>query len=129
MPFAPTQEGVLAHARGLLDAGVPPGALLIDDCWAQDYGTWRFERARFPDPAAVVAELRGHRPEDVTASGGEPVDLTEAWARVGLRYPFNEYRACWRTAGQPLAQRLHDEPPARGPEGIESLVPGWCCRG
>lgn len=209
LPYTPTQDGVLAYARGLLDSGLPPGVVMIDDCWAEDYGTWRFDRARFPDPAAMVAQLhewgcsvmlwvvpfvspdsatfrllesRGllirdnagdpvvrrwwnglsamldltdpgavawlhgelgalvaetgvdgfkfdagdvvhYRFDDVTAGRGEPVDLCEAWARVGLRYAFNEYRACWKTAGKPLAQRLHDKPPAWGGDGIESLVP------
>jgi DNA/RNA-binding domain of Phe-tRNA-synthetase-like protein len=49
--------------------------------------------------------------------------MCEAWARVGLRYPFNEYRACWRLGGQPLGQRLQDKPPRRDAEGIGSLVP------
>ena len=38
-----------------------------------------------------------------------PVDHTMAWARLGLDFPFNEYRACWRMGGQPLAQRLGDK--------------------
>ncbi|MDR1004808.1 MAG: glycoside hydrolase family 31 protein [Prevotellaceae bacterium] len=37
------------------------------------------------------------------------VDHCEAWARIGLEFPFNEYRACWRMGGQPLVQRLGDK--------------------
>ncbi|GBU07593.1 glycoside hydrolase [Bacteroidales bacterium] len=37
------------------------------------------------------------------------VDHTEAWARIGLEFPFNEYRAGWKMGGQPLAQRLGDK--------------------
>jgi len=33
----------------------------------------------------------------------------ELYAQFGLRFPLNEYRACWKLAGQPLAQRLHDK--------------------
>ncbi|MBE0655065.1 MAG: DUF4038 domain-containing protein, partial [Bacteroidales bacterium] len=33
----------------------------------------------------------------------------ELFAQFGLRFPLNEYRACWKMAGQPLAQRLHDK--------------------
>ncbi|HLN72913.1 MAG TPA: glycoside hydrolase family 31 protein [Prolixibacteraceae bacterium] len=33
----------------------------------------------------------------------------ELYAQFGLRFPLNEYRACWKMAGQPLAQRLHDK--------------------
>ena len=57
MPYAPTQEGVLAYAQGVLDAGFPPGLLMIDDRWSEDYGEWRFDPTRFPDPAAMIAQL------------------------------------------------------------------------
>ena len=33
----------------------------------------------------------------------------ELYTQFGLRFPLNEYRACWKMAGQPLAQRLHDK--------------------
>jgi len=33
----------------------------------------------------------------------------ELYAQFGLRFPLNEYRACWKMAGLPLAQRLHDK--------------------
>lgn len=56
-PVTPTQEGVLAYARRVLDAGLPPGVLMIDDLWARDYGVWEWDTARFPDPAGMVAEL------------------------------------------------------------------------
>ncbi len=31
------------------------------------------------------------------------------FATVGLKYPLNEYRACWKMGGQPLVQRLRDK--------------------
>lgn len=37
------------------------------------------------------------------------VDHTMKWAEVGLEFPFNEYRACWKMGGQPLVQRLGDK--------------------
>ncbi|NGM73184.1 glycoside hydrolase family 31 protein [Sphingobacterium sp. SGL-16] len=37
------------------------------------------------------------------------VDHTLAWARLGLEFPFNEYRAGWKMGGQPLIQRLGDK--------------------
>ncbi len=36
-------------------------------------------------------------------------DHTMAWAKIGLQFPFNEYRACWRMGGEPLVQRLGDK--------------------
>lgn len=38
-----------------------------------------------------------------------PVDHTLAWAQVGLSFPFNEYRACWKMGGEALVQRLGDK--------------------
>jgi len=37
------------------------------------------------------------------------VDHTLAWAKLGLEFPFNEYRAGWKMGGQPLVQRLGDK--------------------
>ncbi len=38
-----------------------------------------------------------------------PNEQCEAYARLGLDYPLNEFRACWKMAGQPLVQRLRDK--------------------
>ena len=38
-----------------------------------------------------------------------PNDFSELWAKLGLAFKLNEYRACWKCAGQPLAQRLRDK--------------------
>lgn len=56
-PFLPSQAGVLDYVRRILDQGLPPGVVMIDDRWSQDYGAWRFDAGRFPDPAALVATL------------------------------------------------------------------------
>ena len=39
----------------------------------------------------------------------EPNDHCEAYAKLGLDYHLNEFRACWKMAGQPLVQRLRDK--------------------
>lgn len=57
MPYLPTQEKVLAYAQGIVDAGFPPGLLMIDDRWSVDYGDWTFDRSRFPDPADMNRRL------------------------------------------------------------------------
>ena len=218
MPYAPTQEGVLAYAQGVLDAGFPPGLLMIDDRWSEDYGDWRFDPSRFPDPAAMVAtlhawgfavmlwlvpfvspdsensrtaaargwlvrgpdgkpvvrewwngystlldltnpdavgwlrreldelretygvdgfkldagDLRDHRATDVASGVSGPLGATtqcEAWARLAAEYPFNELRACWKSGGQPLAQRLHDKQPTWGRDGLGSLIPDLVAQG
>ncbi len=51
------QEGVLEYARGILEGGLPPGIIMIDDTWQEDYGKWNFNPARFPDPRAMCDEL------------------------------------------------------------------------
>lgn len=215
LPYRPTQDGVLAYVRGLLDAGFPPGVVMIDDRWSVDYGVWRFDPAAFPDPSGMIStlhdwgcpvmlwvvpfispdsatfrdlagrgllirrphgeiavrqwwngysamldlttpdaiawftgeldelrerygvdgfkfdagDLRDYRLDDVTAKSATPTELCEAWARVGLRYPFNEYRAGWKMGGSPLAQRLHDKPPTWDGHGLASLIPESIAQG
>ena len=36
-------------------------------------------------------------------------DHSRMFAEIGLKYPLNEYRACWQMGGQALAQRLWDK--------------------
>jgi len=51
------QEGVLNYAKGILDNGLPPGIIMIDDTWQEDYGKWNFHPGRFSDPKAMCDEL------------------------------------------------------------------------
>jgi alpha-glucosidase len=51
------QAGILKYAQGILDHGFPPGVLMIDDNWQEDYGKWDFKRGRFSDPKAMIAAL------------------------------------------------------------------------
>jgi len=39
----------------------------------------------------------------------DPDEHAELFAKIGLSYPLNEYRATWKMGGQPLAQRLRDK--------------------
>ena len=41
----------------MLNNGLPPGVLMIDDTWQAGYGDWRFEPSRFKDPKAMVEKL------------------------------------------------------------------------
>ncbi|MDR2918601.1 MAG: glycoside hydrolase family 31 protein [Tannerella sp.] len=36
-------------------------------------------------------------------------DMCEYWSRLGLDFPFNEYRAGWKMGGEALVQRLGDK--------------------
>lgn len=51
-----------------------------------------------------------------------PNEHSELFNRIGLDYPFNEYRAAWKMGGQPLAMRLRDK--SHNWEDLQKLVPG-----
>ena len=55
------------------------------------------------------------------------VDHTAAWAKIGLQFPFNEYRACWKMGGQPLVQRLGDKDYSWA--AVQQLIPQMCVAG
>jgi alpha-glucosidase (family GH31 glycosyl hydrolase) len=216
MLYAPTQAKVLAYAEALLAQGFPPGVLMIDDNWQEDYGVWRFHPGRFPDPHALVENLhalgftvmlwvcpfvspdsstfralqrqgylvrteRGepalrswwngysavldgsnaaatawmhaqlhalmetygvdgfkfdagdpefYLPSDHTARPTTPWEQCWAWAELGLQYPLNEYRACWKQGGQALGQRLRDKAQRwDGTNGLAALVPNGVAQG
>ena len=220
------EERILKYARDLVAAGYPPGVLMIDDNWQEDYGVWEFSGRRFKDPKAMIGELhalgfkvmvwvcpfvsadsatarellrdrcllrdavdnkesvwvgvsaandaamirwwngtsgvldfsnpkardwfRGrlrHLVDEYGVDGfkfdagdsyfylstlpGRPMasfaprtpeEHCLDWARVGLDFPLNEYRACWKLAGQPLAQRLRDKDHTW--EALRELIPG-----
>ncbi|MDO4649787.1 MAG: glycoside hydrolase family 31 protein [Eubacteriales bacterium] len=51
------QEGVLQYARDIVANGFKPGILMIDEGWHIDYGIWKFDLLKFPDPKAMVEQL------------------------------------------------------------------------
>lgn len=51
------QEDILAYAGDILKHGYPPGVLMIDDNWQEDYGKWDFHPGRFPDPQVMMDSL------------------------------------------------------------------------
>jgi len=194
LTYDQNQKDILEYARSIIDKGMPPGIIMIDDNWQEDYGKWNFHQGRFPDPHSMMKELKElgfkvmlwvcpfvspdsdvyrelekqgafmldekEKPAmvrwwngvsavlDLTKSEGDkwfkgqldklineygvdgfkldagdsrfykgiksskkitPNQHTELFAKVGLEYPFNEYRATWKMGGQPLVQRLHDK--------------------
>jgi alpha-glucosidase (family GH31 glycosyl hydrolase) len=72
--------------------------------------------AELYDQRAMVAGSVAH---DAKAT---PNRHTELFARIGLEFPLNEYRACWKMGGQPLAQRLRDK--EHNWADLRKLVPG-----
>lgn len=55
------------------------------------------------------------------------VDHTTSWAKIGLAFPFNEYRSCWKMGGQPLVQRLGDKDYSWA--AVQQLIPQMCVAG
>lgn len=205
LTYNQNQQDVLKYAHSIIQNGLPPGILIIDDTWQEDYGKWDFHPKRFSNPVAMIEELhtlgfkvmwwicpfvspdqaiivrqimqgkglllkKTHDSEkwenarepfiikwwnvysgvlDFTNphavewfnnqlnylishykidgfkfDGGDtdfyPVDAItfnrvtpnehcKLYAHFGLKYQLNEFRACWKMAGQPLGQRLHDK--------------------
>ncbi len=54
-------------------------------------------------------------------------DQCEYYARLGLDYPLNEYRAMWKMAGQPIVNRLRDK--AHNWADLQTLIPGILLQG
>lgn len=211
------EEGILRYAREIVDNGFPPGVLMIDDTWQEDYGVWNFHPGRFKDPRGMIRKLHemGFKVmlwicpfvscdqylvcqeimkekgfllspetgatcwEDATlplpvswwnghsyvldlsnpwaekwfraqldrlvndygvdgfkfdagdakyyavpsfSKGGiSPTAQSERFARIGLDYSLNEYRACWKMGGAPLVQRLRDK--RHSWEDLQVLIP------
>jgi alpha-glucosidase (family GH31 glycosyl hydrolase) len=199
------QEDILKYAEAIIQKGYPPGVLMIDDNWQEDYGTWEFSARRFKDPKGMMDKLHAlgfkvmlwmcpfvsadsadfrqlakegvlepqpakdilwantkeqaaiirwwngasacldlsnpkaqawykkkldHLVKEYGVDGFKfdagdadfytggvvswqrdilPNDHTRFFAEFGLNYPLNEYRASWKMAGLPLAQRLRDK--------------------
>ncbi|WP_411030567.1 glycoside hydrolase family 31 protein [Spongiimicrobium sp. 3-5] len=54
-------------------------------------------------------------------SEASPNDHTTYFAKLGLQFPLNEYRASWKMAGLPLAQRLRDK--HHNWDDLQKLIP------
>ncbi|HPE76638.1 MAG TPA: glycoside hydrolase family 31 protein [Draconibacterium sp.] len=51
------EKDILKYAQNIIDNGFPPGILMIDDNWQEDYGTWDFSPRRFTDPKGMIKKL------------------------------------------------------------------------
>ena len=57
LTYHQNEKDILAYAQAMLDNGLPPGVLMIDDTWQAGYGDWRFEPSRFADPKGMMERL------------------------------------------------------------------------
>jgi len=218
------EKDILEYAQSIIDQGYPPGVLMIDDNWQENYGVWEFSAKRFKDPKGMIKKLHAmgfkvmmwvcpfvtadcatyrklakenlllrapgktqdilwantknkpaiirwwngasacldlsnpkardwfnaqldHLVEEYGVDGFKfdagdanfytegvvskvptlPNDHTTFFAEVGLKYPLNEYRASWKMAGLPLAQRLRDK--RHNWNDLTLLMPGIISQG
>jgi len=56
-----------------------------------------------------AGDARFYAQDIISYNANIPNDHTNYFAELGLQYPLNEYRAAWKMAGLPLAQRLRDK--------------------
>lgn len=51
------QKDILEFAKEIIDCGMTPGEMLIDDGWQRNFGDWHFREEAFPDPKKMIEEL------------------------------------------------------------------------
>ncbi len=128
--------GYREMAFGLKDAGVgcEKGGLIYDtdgDPVAAKWWNGRSASIDFSDPLGAAwfsrqlstlqerfgvdgwkldaGDTESYKAKWITKSNFSPSEMCEAYAKIGLEFPLNEYRACFKMGGQPLVQRLCDK--------------------
>lgn len=51
------EKQILEYAKAIIDNGMEPGILMIDEGWAEGYCSFDFHSGRFPDPKGMVKRL------------------------------------------------------------------------
>ncbi|MBQ7313867.1 MAG: glycoside hydrolase, partial [Clostridia bacterium] len=74
-----------------------------------------------------AGDVQYYRNDDVNYGGVTAHEQCELWAKLGLEYPLNEYRACYKCAGLPLVQRLCDKAHQWG--AVAKLLPDILTQG
>jgi len=205
---------IMKYAKAIIDNGLTPGVLMIDDNWQEDYGTWTFHPGRFKSPKEMIDKLHKmgfkvmlwvcpfvsadskngrevvkkklvflnteNKPALCTWWNGYSLlldfsnpnavdwfkkslnvlvneygvdgfkfdagdigkddsklvpyrkftsvnEYTELYAKIGLEYPLNEYRANWKMGGQPIANRLADK--GHNWNDLHELIPNMILEG
>lgn len=111
-------------ASAMLDLSNPRALAWFEsemDVLVEEYGVDGFKLdagdMRFYDRAKIIS----------FEGDSIPNDHTQFFAKLGLKYPLNEYRASWKMAGLPLAQRLRDK--AFQWSALRQLIPGMIAQG
>lgn len=75
-----------------------------------------------------AGDAQYYRDDDKTYGNVSAHTQTELWAKLGMKYRYNEFRACFKAAGLPLVQRLHDKF-HNWYDGVAPLVPDSLSQG
>ena len=74
-----------------------------------------------------AGDMRFYPSNGLSKGNVTPNQQCELFTQFGLRFPLNEYRACWKMGGQPLAQRLQDKSHSWG--DLRKLIPNMIMEG
>ncbi|MDX9880584.1 MAG: glycoside hydrolase family 31 protein [Prolixibacteraceae bacterium] len=74
-----------------------------------------------------AADMEYYPDHALTKKSNTPNENCRLYTQFGLRFPLNEYRACWKMGGQPLAQRLLDK--NHDWEDLQKLIPHMVAEG
>ena len=74
-----------------------------------------------------AGDMRFYPSNGLSKGNVTPNQQCELFTQFGLRFPLNEYRACWKMGGQPLAQRLQDKSHSWG--DLRKLIPNMIIEG
>ncbi len=55
--YQQNQTDIMEYAHSILQNGMQPGILIIDEGWDEYYGAYSFHPGRFPDPKKMIGEL------------------------------------------------------------------------
>lgn len=111
-------------ASAMLDLSNPRAVAWMEaelDYLVEEYGVDGFKFDAGDMPFYERSEIISFKEDSI------PNDHTQHFAELGLKYPLNEYRASWKMAGLPLAQRLRDKTPDWG--DLQQLIPGIIAQG
>lgn len=76
-----------------------------------------------------AGDARFYQNDKISMGDADPNTFSELWAKFGLNYPYNEYRACVGVQGYPLVQRLADKLHSWEENGMASLIPNTLAQG
>lgn len=121
--YRQNQQDILTYAKEIVNHGYPPGLLMIDDNWMEDYGNWEFHPGRFPDPGKMMDTLHemGFRVmlwtcPFVSPNGSHYLELRDrglllrgADGQVAIREWWNGYSAVLDMTNPAAADWYHEQ--------------------